>query len=268
MFTRLVGLNVLALAVLVAQCACVTTASSGTPGYYGYSNAPVGIDSPSATCRNSLSACVALYSKEMASTTAVLKVVLDTTAMKSIEEELKKCAELARSEVLLRYPKQFKGPAPDAGECKQETKSRGRRITWAMRLGIEMHEVARNCAEEALGKMRPGGFSLEQRYRPDMETGEKELVSAQEEQALEESGNGGELKGTLKPDVVIHQGDPLNALAVYDFKFPCVSSDSIPEWNQYPDGHPFAGFSQGEMYQNFIALLVARIIPRLGVVYG
>jgi hypothetical protein len=246
----------------------VTTAPSSTRGYYGYSNAAVGIDSPSATCRNSLSACIALYGKEMASTTAVLNVVLDATVKKAIEEELEKCADLARSEVLLRYPKQFKGPAPDAGECKQETKSRGRRITWAMRLGIEMHEAARNCAEEALGKMRPGGFSLEQRYRPDMETGEKELVSAQEEHALEESGNGGELKGTLKPDVVIHQGDPLNALAVYDFKFPCVSSDSIPEWNQYPDGHPFAGFSQGEMYQNFIALLVARIIPRLGVVYG
>ncbi len=268
MFTRLVGLNVLALAVLVAQCACVTTASRGTPGSYGYSNAPVGIDSPSATCRNSPSACIALYGKEVASTTAVLKVVIDETTRKSIEEELKKCADLARSEVLLRYPKQFKGPAPDAGECKQETKAQGRRVTWAMRLGIEMHEVARNCAEEALGKMRPGGFSLEQRYRPDMETGEKELVSAEEEQALEESGNGGELKGTLKPDVVIHEGDPLNALAVYDFKFPCVSSDSVPGWHQYPAGHPFEGFSQGEMYQNFIALLVARILPRLGVVRG
>jgi hypothetical protein len=61
-------LNVLALAaVLVAQSACVTTMRrtphGGTPGHYGYSNAPVGIDSPSATCRNSLSACVALYGK-------------------------------------------------------------------------------------------------------------------------------------------------------------------------------------------------------------
>jgi hypothetical protein len=137
-----------------------------------------------------------------------------------------------------------------------------------MRLGIEMHEVARKCAEERLSRVRPGGFSLDQRYRPDMDTGQKELVSTEKEQALEESGNGGELKGTLKPDVVIHQGDPLNALVVYDFKFPCVNSDSIPEWSQYPDGHPFAGFSQGEMYQKFIAPLIARIIPRLGVVYG
>ncbi|WP_375771580.1 hypothetical protein NR798_12000 [Archangium gephyra] len=265
MFTRLVRMNVLALAVLAAQCACVTTASNGPPGYYGYSNAPVGIDSPSATCRNSPSACVALYGKEMASTTAVLKVVLDATVKKSIEEELEKCADLARSEVLLRYPKQFKGPAPDAGECRQETKSNGRRVTWAMRLGIEMHEVARKCAEEKLGKVRPGGFSLEQRYRIiDLETGEKELVSAEEEQALEESGNGGEMKGTLKPDVVIHEGDPLHAQAVYDFKFPCVDVGAVPKWTQYPPGHPFAGFTQGRMYQDFIAPIVGRIMPWIG----
>ncbi len=266
MFTRPVGLNVLALAVLVAQCACVTTVSSGTPGYYGYSNAPVGIDSPSATCRNSPSACVALYGKEMASTTAVLKVVFDETTKKSIEEALEKCADLARSGVLLRYSKQFKGPAPDADECKQETKSQGRRVTWAMRLGIEMHEVARKCAEEALGKLRPGGFSLEQRYRIiDLETGEKELVSAEEERALEESGNGGELKGTLKPDVVIHEGDPLHAQAVYDFKFPCGENGEPPDWGRYPKGHPLAKHTQKSAYARYIAPLVARIIPWIGV---
>ncbi|WNG39267.1 hypothetical protein F0U61_40585 [Archangium violaceum] len=263
------GLGVWALAVLVAQCACITTApSSRTPGHYGYRNSPVGIDSPSATCRNSLSACAALYGKEVASTTAVLKVVLEETARPPIEEVLKKCADLARSEVLLRYPKQFRGPAPDADECKQETKSKGRRVTWAMRLGIEMHEAAQKCAEMGLSKVRPGGFSLEQRYRPNMDTGETELVSAEEEQALEESGNGAELKGTLKPDVVIHEGDPLQAQAVYDFKFPCVDIGLIPEWTRYPREHPFAPFTQGEMYEQFIAPLVGRIVPWLGVFYG
>jgi hypothetical protein len=263
---RFVGLNVLALAVLVAQCACVTTGPSGARRHYGYSNAPVGIDSPSATCRNSPSACVALYGKEMASTTAVLKVVFNETTKKSIEEELEKCADLARTEVLLRYPKQFKGPAPDADECKQETKSQGRRVTWAMRLGIEMHEVARKCAEEGLGKVHPGGFSLEQRYRIiDLETGEKELVSTEEERALEESGNGGELKGTLKPDVVIHEGDPLNAQAAYDFKFPCGENSDRPDWGRYPKGHPLAKYTQKTAYERYIAPLVARIIPWIGV---
>ena len=264
-------LDVLLLAMLVAQCACVTTASGiphgNTPGRYAQATAPVGLDSPSATCRNSLSACAALYGKEVASAAAVLKMVLDETTKKSIEQELTQCAELARSEVLLRHQGQFEKPSPNANECNQPAKNAIRKgVTWAMQLGTEMHEVARECAEERLSQLRPGGFSLEQRYRIDLKTGQKKLVSAEEERALEESGNGGELKGTLKPDVVIHQGDPLNAQAVYDFKFPCVNIDSAPRWNRYPEGHPFADSTQRDMYVKFIAPLVARIIPRLGVV--
>jgi hypothetical protein len=99
-------LDVLALAVLVAQSACVTPTPGaphgGTPGHYGYSNAPVAIDSPSATCRNSLSACVALYGKEVASASATLNVLFEQ-AKGSIEEKLEKCANLARSEVLIRH---------------------------------------------------------------------------------------------------------------------------------------------------------------------
>lgn len=258
-------LDVLALLLLLAPSACVTTGPR-LPGHYGYSSAPVGIDSPSATCRNSLSACAALYGKEVASTTGVLRVVLEETARKSIEEELTTCADLARSEVRLRYPKQFKGPAPDADECKQETKSKGRRVTWAMRLGLEMHEVAQKCAEERLKKVRPGGFSLEQRYRPDLHTGQTELVSAETEQALDASGNSGELKGTLKPDVVIHEGNPLNAQAVYDFKFPCVNIDIPPDWGRYPEEHPFAKETQKTVYEQYIAPFAARILPRLGAV--
>ena len=202
----------------------------------------------------------------MASTTAVLKVVLDTTVKKSIEEELAKCANLARAEVLLRYPKQFKNPTPDADECKQETTSNGRRVTWAMRLGIEMHEAARKCAEEGLSKLRPGRFSLEQRYRIiDLKTGETELVSAEEEEALVNSGNTGELTGTLKPDVVIHEGDPLNAQAAYDFKFPCGENGKPPDWGRYPKGHPLAKQTQKTAYERYIAPFVARVLPWLGV---
>lgn len=52
------------------------------------------------------------------------------------------------SEVLLRYPTAFRGPSPDANECNQWTvDAQGRSVTWAMRLGTEMHEVARQCAE-------------------------------------------------------------------------------------------------------------------------
>lgn len=264
-------LSVLAFAVLVTQSACVTIAPSGpqggSPGHYGYSNAPVGIDSPSATCRNSLSACVALYGREVASTAAVLNVVLEETVRKSIEESLSDCADLARSEVLLRHEGQFERLSPNAQECRQMTQSKGRKMSWAQRLGEEMHEVAKECVDKELGAKRKGRYSLEQRYRiTNPETGEKKLVSAEEADALVESGNAGELTGTLKPDVVIHEGDPLNAQAVYDFKFPCVNTDRAPDWSRYPDGHPFESETQSTVYQKYIAPLVARIIPRLGVV--
>ena len=129
-----------------------------------------------------------------------------------------------------------------------------------------MHEVARACAEERLRRLRPGRYSLEQRYRYDRQTGEKELVTSEEEKALEASGNGGELKGTLKPDVVIHEGDPLDVQAIYDFKFPCVSTDRVPRWTDYPPGHPYHGSNQGDMYEEALGPAPMRIVPRLGVV--
>jgi hypothetical protein len=220
------GLSVLALLALVLQAACVTT--SGTPrgDRYGYDN------SVSAACRQNPANCAALSGREaaiermaeagttVASIGATLRV-LDNLTKTSIEQALAECANLARSEVLLRYPRTFKDPAPDADECNESTvDASGRSVTWAMRLGTEMHEVAARCAQEELSRLRPGGFSVESRYRYDSRTGRWKQVSPEEERALEESGNRGELRGTLKPDVVIHSGDPSNVLAVYDFKFP------------------------------------------------
>ena len=257
----------------VAPSACVHPTAgrhaNDIPRHYRLSQAPVGLDSPSATCRNSLTACAALHGKEIGSATGVLKVVLDVTAQKSIEEALEECANQARSEVLLRYEGTFEKTSPVAAECKQETKdARGRRVTWAMRLGTEMHEAAQKCAQERLGKIRSGGFSLEQRYRIDLRTKQKKLVSHEEERLLETSGNGGDLRGTLKPDVVIHSGDALDAQAVYDFKFPCVNTDRFPGWSPFPDGHPFSDFTQGQMYRNHIAPLIGRVAPRLGTLHG
>ena len=260
---------------LILQTACATTHPRTPHGPvrvgqgYRYSNAPVAsVDSATASCRHSPTACLAAMGKEVASVGAVAKVVLEETAQHAIEEKLKECADLARSEVLLRYPRQFKGPLPDADECKQETTDRlGRRVTWAMRLGTEMHEVAQQCTEAALNDLRPGGFSLEQRYRYDSATRRKKLVSTDEERLLEETGNGGELKGTFKPDVVIHPGDPLIVQAVYDFKFPCANTDRVPDWGKYPEDHPHAEYTQGQVYQKFLAKVVGRIVPRWGVIH-
>ncbi len=223
------------------------------------------------------SACVAVYGKEVASVAAVANAVngametpkLDRLTRESIEEKLVKCADTARSEVLLKHAAHFpNGGRPTATECKQlSTDPKFKDKTWAQQLGIEMHEVARKCAEAALKNIVPGRFSLEQRYRYDKNTKQRKPVSAEEEKALVESGNAGELKGSLVPDVVIHTGDPLAVQAVYDFKFRCVNEASRPDWGEYDRGHPYHGKSQGEMYEQAFGIesAPAMISPRIGV---
>ncbi len=190
---------------------------------------------------------------------------LDT--QRAVEEALTRCADSARSEILLRHEGDFKDLTPTADECNQPAKNATRKdVTWAMQLGTEMHEEARDCAEAALSTLLPGRFSLEQRYQYNRQTGRKRLVSAEEERLLEKTGNAGELLGSLKPDVVIHSGDPLDVKAVYDFKFPCVNTDRVTNWSDYPPGHPYQGSNQGKIYTEAFGEEPARILPRLGVI--
>ena len=250
---------VLFVSVLLAGCV-------STPGHatrFGYS-----VDSPSLACRHNPAACLALYGKEVASASAVLKVALDVATRTSIDQELVDCANQARSNVLLRHEGDFETLFPNVIECNQLAKNPRRKgMTWAMQLGVEMHEEAEKCAEERLGSLRPGGFNLEQRYRYDSRTGRWKLVSREEVQALEESGNAGELLGSLQPDVVIHAGDPLQVQEVYDFKFPCANTDEPPPWTLYPQGHPYAGLNQKKVYEEvFLVKNPARVVPRLGII--
>jgi hypothetical protein len=247
------------------------TPASATPRHYSYDN------TVSAACREHPADCAALSGEEasfepvvqvgisVASAAAALKS-LDDTKRREIEEELERCADLARSEVLLRHEGDFKELTPDADECKQPAKNATRKdVTWAMQLGTEMHEAARRCAEAELSRLRPGGFSLEQRYRFDRRTRQKKLVSTEEEVLLAKNNNTGELAGSLKPDVVIHAGDPLKPEAIYDFKFPCVNTDEPPAWSRYSDG-PYQGSDQGRIYKEAFGPNVSRVVPRLGII--
>lgn len=87
----------------------------------------------------------------------------------------------------------------------------------------------------------------------------KQLVSAKEAQALIQQGCGGELEGTIVPDVVIHSGNPLEVLAVYELKFPCPSSNE-PSWREYEEGHPH-GSNQGEIYQKILQVIPKLVAP-------
>ena len=249
--------------------ACASTPGYGVPSHYAQ-------DSLSARCRQDPVYCAAWRGREVASeplrklgeatiSVAVLVRTLDADTRRSIKEAMEQCADEARTDVLLRHSGAFEGPVPNPGECKTMTvDAKGRSVTWAMRLGLEMHEVAMKCAELKLGGLRPGGFSLRQRYRFSRETKEKSLISAEEKESLLRRG-GEELKGTLEPDVVIHRGDPLQVEAVYDFKFRCVDFNKKPQWRRYPPGHRYAGELQGDIYQEAFRSVAELIGPRKGV---
>jgi hypothetical protein len=182
-----------------------------------------------------------------------------------IEQALGECANLAHAEVILRL---MKGRKPTPEECREQVgkNAQGEPITRAMQLGEEMHRVALKCAQERLTKLRPGGFSIEPRYRYDLHTKKTTLVSSEEATALLSRGRGSELRGTLVPDVVIHAGNPLRAEEVYDFKFPCVDPESRPPWRRYPPGHPHQDLSQGAVYKDALGREPRRVVPGDGII--
>lgn len=133
-----------------------------------------------------------------------------------------------------------------------------------------MHEAALECAQQKLESLRPGKFTLEPTYRLDRRTGMTTLVSPDEVQLLKQPRFQGELKGTLVPDVVIHEGSPLEANAVYDFKFSCSNVDAPAAWRELPaEGLPLGRVStQKNLYMKALGLSrqqVWRVVPRHGV---
>lgn len=236
-----------------------------------------GFDSASSACRRNPAACARMTGEEavLPGTRAMRAAASLGTAgdaalrlMKAeerdaIEEALARCAEDARSTILLE---RFGGRNPTPEECREVAgrDAHGQPVTWAMKLGIEMHRMALDCARRELRRQRPGGFSVEPRYHRDPRTHTWETLSDKAVQALVQQGRSSELKGSLIPDVVIHAGSPQQALVVYDFKFPCLGDDP-PRWRVYPRGHPHAGRTQKFMYELAVGARAFRIIPRWGV---
>ena len=235
---------------------------------------PYRFDSVTNACRQPSANCAALAAAEAGSTTLasaamtgyVVVRVLEDHDRDLIDATLAECADLARSEILLRHRQDFAGPSPTREECNQQVKdANGRRVSRAMQLGTEMHHEALKCVKERLGRLRPGRFSLEPHYRYDPRTGKTTHIPEEDVAALQSSGNAGELRGTLAPDVVIHAGSPFQIQAVYDFKFPCFHLDGMPEWSTYPPGHPHQGLRQDAAYEKALGEPAVRVAPRIGV---
>jgi len=267
---RAAGVEVLLALCMLLLVACAGTADRGAAASYRFDSATQGCKRRPDLCARAASEEPLLPTlramKPVASTVrtgAAAVQVLEAATRAVVEEELKACAEHARSQVLMD---QWGGKSPTRQECNEvvEDPKSGRRITRAMQLGCLMHEVALACTREALDERLPGHFSLEPRYRYDPASGTLSLVSNEEARSLLRSGCGDELTGTLVPDVVIHSGDPLLAQAVYDFKFPCVNGDATA-WRRYPPGHPRRGASQKDVYEEALGAKASRILPRWGV---
>jgi len=227
------------------------------------------LDSVSASCARSPVLCATMEGQQVPVTVGVVagtaKAVLQKPGAEerqALKKEMEECADQARTEVLMGHAGAFVGPMPTAKECKEMTvDGKGRSVTWAIRLGLEMHGAALRCAGERLERLRPGGYLLEPRYRFNRKTGEKSLIGEEEKAALLRQG-GEELKGTLEPDVVLHAGDPLRVEAVFDFKFRCVNFTKRPDWRTYPSGHRYAGESQGDIYEEAFGNIVELVGPR------
>ena len=191
--------------------------------------------------------------------------VLEASTQARVDVVLKECADLARSEVLFRH---LGNRSPTSAECNEVVSrdARGKPVTRAMQLGQLMHLDALKCAEDGLNVFLPGRVSREQSYPNHPHTGRLSPGSPEERQALLRQGRSCELLGSLVPDVVIHTGNPVEAEAIYDFKFPCVNGADVPPWREYPSGHPHAGHKQGEVYQQAFNANVSRVAPRWGVV--
>jgi hypothetical protein len=78
-------------------------------------------------------------------------------------------------------------------------------------------------------------------------------------------GRGAELRGTIEPDVVIHEGNPHHVQATYDYKFPCMNTGAWSRWRKYPEGPPHYGKKQGQLYEEAFGVKPVLVQPRVGV---
>jgi hypothetical protein len=191
-------------------------------------------------------------------------------ALKTLNEEetfeihqlLHECAKWADDEVNQR---RLAGQRPTHAQCQDLVQdAQGKQVARAVVFGIEKHAAALQCAQEKLGQLRPGGFSLQQRYGYDREAKRIWLISESQTQKLLRQGQGKSLRGTLVPDVIIHTGNALQVLAVYDFKFPCPGSNAA-RWNLYPQGHAYEHSDQGNIYTEAFKVIPFRASPIWGI---
>ncbi|WP_223638879.1 hypothetical protein [Corallococcus sp. EGB] len=182
-----------------------------------------------------------------------------------LERQLAACALQAEQLGNTRY---FEGRPPTRQECAEvvEKDRCGNPVTRAMQLGKQKHVLALQCAEQVLKKLWPAPFSIEQRYRYYPNARMVESISKEKEARLIADGCTDELRGTIKPDIVLHENRNLllKSVLTLDFKFPCPDSNP-PRWAEYGSNSPYAYESQGEIYEKALGGQALLVSPKSGV---
>ncbi|WP_163866221.1 hypothetical protein [Myxococcus eversor] len=91
-------------------------------------------------------------------------------------------------------------------------------------------------------------------------------ATKEEEARLISQGCTRELWRTIKPDLVLHSdSNVLHSVLTLDFKFPCPDTNE-PRWTSYGEKSAYAGFNQGNIYQDALRGNVVMVSPLRGVV--
>ncbi|MFY0573956.1 hypothetical protein ACN28S_05930 [Cystobacter fuscus] len=173
----------------------------------------------------------------------------DEEELSRLETALLACVQRAERDI---NAERFGYGAPTAEDCKAVVgvDRCGRPIYQSMELGNLKHARALACMQDILKELWPGPVSIEQRYRFYRNAKVLETISREQEKRLLDADCAEELRGTIKPDVVLHADRHLlRAILVLDLKFPCPG-DREPRWTKYGDKSPYDGFNQGQIYQD------------------
>ncbi|RKH94302.1 hypothetical protein [Corallococcus sp. AB038B] len=195
---------------------------------------------------------------------AVLALMQQGHDADELEKQLAECAVQAEQLGNARY---FLGRPPTHQECAEVVAQDrcGKPVTRAMQLGKQKHVIALQCAEAVLKELWPAPFSIEQRYRYYPNARFLETISPEKEARLIAEGCTEELRGTIKPDLVLH-GDRnlLLAVLILDFKFPCPGTNR-PQWTRYGSSSPYADDLQGSVYEIALGGKALLISPAKGI---
>ncbi|WP_375742542.1 hypothetical protein NR800_26450 [Corallococcus interemptor] len=182
-----------------------------------------------------------------------------------LEERLVECAVQAERLGNARF---FQNRPPTRQECSEVVgRDRcGNPITRAMQLGKQKHVLVLQCAEEVLKELWAAPYSIEQRYRYYPNARFVETISREKEARMLAEGCTDELRGTIKPDLVLHADrNLLRSALTLDFKFPCPESNE-PRWTEYGTSSPYAGKTQKKVYEGALGGRALLVSPRDGVV--